>query len=123
MHAHTFIIIIMIIAIINGSLTIIRHPTENEGIFADNRTGIELGSEISINCAAETSNHALSIQILWIRDGKTIDDDSSHHIYTTNLTSNLNITNFRNTDAGVYQCVFNAEKDLITTTPFRLQTG
>ena len=113
----------MIIAIINGSLTIIRHPTENEGTFADNRTGIELGSGISINCAAETSNHPLSIQILWIRDGKTIDDDSSHHIYTTNLTSNLNITNFKNADAGVYQCVFNAEKELITTIPFRLQTG
>ena len=115
----------MIIAIINGSLAVTRHPTENEGTFIDNRTGIELGSGISINCAAETSNYALSIQILWIRDGKTIDNDSSHHIYTTNLTSSLDIINFKNADAGVYQCVFNAGTDLelTTTIPFRLQTG
>ena len=121
---------IFIVAVINGSLAVARHPTDDEELlevwrrFEDNRTGIVLGSDVSMNCAANTSSdNALPIQILWIRDGKTIVGDSTHHIDTTNLTSILNITNFAHRDAGVYQCVFNADAELITTTPFRLQTG
>lgn len=124
-------ILIQIIAAINGSLSIIRHPTEDEELLEgelfseDNRTGIELGSQVSMNCAAETSNDALPIQISWIRDGNTVANDTTHHVNTMDLSSNLQITDFALPDVGVYQCIFvNAETtELITTIPFRLQTG
>lgn len=64
------------------------------------------------------------MQILWTRDGNIIVGDSTHRINNTNLNSNLEITNFALQDAGVYQCMFNAETtELATTRPFRLQTG
>ena len=119
------------IAAINGSLAIVRHPTEDEELLEerlfseDNRTGIVLGSYISMNCAVETSNNALPVQISWIRDGNTIIQDANHRITTTNLNSNLEISSFALQDVGVYQCIFiNAETtEFITTIPFRLQTG
>ena len=124
------IIIIIVVAVINGSLTVARHPTDDEELLEgsrgveDNRTGIVLGSHVSMNCAANTSNdNALPIQISWIRDGETIVGDSTHRIDTTNLTSILEIIDFAHGDAGVYQCVFSTDAELITTTPFRLQTG
>jgi hypothetical protein len=121
----------MHIAIINGSLAVVHHPTEDEELLEgrlfneDNRTGIELGSQVSMNCAAEGSNNALPIQILWLRDGNTIVEDSIRHINTTDLSSNLQITDFTSQDVGIYQCIFiNAETtELLTTIPFRLQTG
>ena len=123
-------IFIIHIAVINGTLSVVRHPTEDEesleglSLFEDNRTGILLGSQINLNCAAETSNNALATQILWIRDGNIITEDVTHHITTTNLNSSLEITNFAQSDAGVYQCIFNAETtELITTRPYGLQTG
>lgn len=77
-----------------------------------------------MNCAAETSNHALQVQILWVRDGITISGDSTHSITgTATLNSSLQITDFALSDAGVYQCIFNVETELIITRPYRLQTG
>ena len=62
-------------AVVNGSLMVVHHPTEDEELLEgtllkDNKTGIVQGSQISMNCAAETSNNALPIQISWTRDGK-----------------------------------------------------
>ena len=122
---------------INGSLTVVHHPIENElsfeqaysnRQFEDNRTGIELGSTISMNCAAEyneISNHNPVVpQIQWIKNGNIVVADSNHYITSvTNLRSSLEIANFIQYDAGVYQCIFNAEAEFITTRPFRLQTG
>ena len=118
-------------AAINGSLTIIRHPTEDEELLEggllskDNRTGIVLGSQVSINCIAETFNlnNAPHIQISWIRDGNTIVEDSTHYINTIDLNSNLQITDFSLHDIGVYQCIYAETTELITTIPFKLQTG
>ena len=118
-------------AVVNRSLTVVQHPVENEGsfeqayhrAFEDNRTGIPLGSQVSMNCAVETSNNALPVQILWIRDGQIITGDSIHSIIVATLNSTLQITSFALNDAGVYQCMFIAEMELITTRPFRLQTG
>jgi hypothetical protein len=76
-----------------------------------------------MNCVAETSNDALSVQILWLRDGNTIAEDSTHHINTTDLSSNLQITDFALPDVGVYQCIFVNTETTVTTIPFRLQTG
>ena len=127
---HCIQIFFIHIAVINGTLYVVHHPTEDEellegsSLFEDNRTGILLGSQVSLNCVAETSNNILAMQILWIRDGNIIAEDFTHHITTTNLNSSLEITNFAQGDAGVYQCIFNAETiELITTIPFRLQTG
>ena len=122
--------------IINGSLTVVDHPIENELLFEqaysnrqfeDNRTGIPLGSTVSMNCAAEyneTSSSNAVVQIQWIKNGNIVVADSNHCITSvTNLSSSLEIDNFAEDDAGVYQCIFNAETELITTRPFRLQTG
>ena len=99
-------------------------------------TGIPLGSAVSINCTCTaehdynrtSSNTSPPIQILWIRNGITVVEDSDHSIDVTNLTnfkfnSNLQIANFAHDDTGVYQCIFKAEIELVTTRPFRLQTG
>ena len=120
---------VIYIAIVNGSLAVVHHPTEDEELLEgtlleDNRTGIVLGSQVSMNCAAETSNNALPIQISWTRDGKIIAEDSTHRINTTNQISNVQISNFAPIDVGVYQCIFNTlTTELTTTIPFRLQTG
>ena len=127
--AHSLLNLVIHIAVVSGSLIVVHHPTEDEELlegtlFQDNRTGIVLGSQVSMNCAAETSNNALPVQISWTRDGKIIIDDSTHHINTTDLNSSLQITNFTLQDVGVYQCIFNTlTTELTMTIPFRLQTG
>lgn len=120
--------------VINGSLAVERvneilfeqvhySHTSIYQIFEDNNTGIPMGSQVSMNCTASTTNNALPVQIMWIRDGKRIVEDSAHSIDTTNLNSNLEITNFAQNDVGVYQCIFDTGIEVVTTRPFRLQTG
>lgn len=71
-------------AVVNGALTVLHHPVGNETSFEqmylnrqsfedlDNNTGIPLGSQVSMNCAAKTSNNSLPIQIVWIRNGHIV---------------------------------------------------
>ena len=118
---------------INSSLSIVHHPFENElsleqayfnHPFEDNRTGIQLGLAVSMNCAAEMTSSNPVVQIQWTKNGNIVTGDSNHSITNvTSLNSSLEIVNFARDDAGVYQCIFNAESELITTRPFRLQTG
>ena len=82
-----------------------------------------MGSRINMNCRAIAVDDAVQTQIMWTKDGKSIVEDSDHSINTTNLNSNLEITNFAQSDAGVYQCIVNVGTELATTKPFRLQTG
>lgn len=130
---HTIISCIHIITVVlMGSLTILHHPIENELLFEemysnhkfeDNRTGIALGSTVSMSCAADNTDTP-PVQILWIRNGRMVNANSNHFITNvTNLNSSLQIANFAHDDAGVYQCIFNTEIELITTRPFKLQTG
>ena len=87
-----------------------------------------MGSAVTINCAANyngasDSTNTPTIEVLWIRDGNIVLNDSDHSISVTGLSSILEITNFAQNDAGIYQCIFNAENELKTTTPLKLQTG
>lgn len=134
-----------------GSLVIIGDPDDNELSFEenslqfwrhlssrDNRTGVVLGSTTSnnlLNCETRyvgTSSSTPNVHIQWIKNGEVVVEDSHHIIITettvASINSSLEITNFTHSDVGVYQCILTytdaeAEDEVITTTPFRLQTG
>ena len=57
--------------------------------------------------------------VQWIRNGEMI-------MSTMGFVSNLEITNFVQSDVGEYQCIFtdaDTEAEITTTIPFRLDTG
>ena len=124
---------------------IVSGPSDNEpvdpaAILNDNRTGIALGSDVGgslLTCVAGHQgdgvvNYTLP-SVVWVRNGQPVDDTDSRITITPTsmangqLTSSLTITNFALSDAGVYQCVFTdsdgGTDELITTVPFRLDTG
>ena len=135
-------------ASLNGSLAIIQHPFEDDE-FADNRTGIELGSSVSLSCVANYSgeeDHILPVEILWTRDGETVishascgdgnaetgigDSESVHCISESmnnnQLNSSLHIRVQQIGGAGVYQCIFilnTTDTEFITTRPIKIDTG
>ena len=119
----------MLTVVINESFAIDIDVTDPDQ-FQDNRTGVELGSTVNnlLSCSVTytTLTNTPAIQILWIRDGYVVTEDSDH-IFSSinNLGRTLEINNFSQNDSGVYQCIFNANStsEVLTTRPFRLQTG
>ena len=124
----------------DGTLNIEAEPRdreesfENPFFFRDNRSGVELGSSVDsslLTCAVKHSSSSASSvpTVQWIRNGEVVLDDSNHDIISTSgleFQSSLEITNFALSDAGVYQCIFidsDTDAEVITTTPFRLDTG
>ena len=129
---------------LHGSLTIVQHPLEDDE-FEDNRTGIVLGSNVSMGCAATYSgraDHTPPVQILWTRDGEVVvshancgggnaevgPGESIHCISESseNLNSSLHIHLQQFGGAGVYQCSFiinDTETEFVTTRPLRIDTG
>ena len=116
-----------------GSLSISDEPAFNEVMFEsstlnrDNRSGIALGSTVGsdlLNCEAllfESTNLTSEsmLTVSWIRNGYLVKNTSS-------FSSSLEITDFALSDAGVYQCIFtntNTNGEIITTVPYRLDTG
>ena len=109
-----------------GSLSISDEPALNEAMFEsstlnrDNRSGIALGSAVGsdlLNCEALPSESMPTVS--WIRNGHLVKN-------TNGYSSSLEITNFALSDAGVYQCIFtntNTNGEIITTVPYRLDTG
>ena len=109
-----------------GSLSISDEPALNEAMFEsstlnrDNRSGIALGSTVGsdlLNCEALPSESMPTVS--WIRNGYLVKNTSGY-------SSSLEITNFALSDAGVYQCIFtnnNTNGEIITTVPYRLDTG
>ena len=111
-------------------LSIVKQPADNEfaleGLesYRDNRSGIALGAMVGsdlLKCEATRSGtYSMSMPVVtWIKDGKNLTS-------TIGFSSVLEITDFTESDAGVYQCVFtdtDAEAEVITTIPYRLDTG
>ena len=113
----------------DGVLYITKEPADNELslepslAYSDNRTGIALGSTVGnnlLNCEATRSGTFSSPpDVLWIKNGEVISN-------STGFSSFLDISTFTQSDAGVYQCIFidtDATAEVITTIPFRLDTG
>ena len=128
----------------DGTLRIVSGPSDNEpvdlaAILNDNRTGIALGGTVDsslLTCIAGHQGDGVMNysppSIVWVRNGKPVDDTDSRITITPTtmangqLNSSLTITNFALSDAGVYQCVFtdsDGDTELITTVPYRLDTG
>ena len=114
---------------IDSVLAINTSPESNEasferGGFRDNRTGVVTGSMVGsslLTCDAKhVGTSATSTPtVQWIRNGEMI-------MNTTGFVSNLEIMNFVQSDVGEYQCIYtdtDTEGEIITTIPFRLDTG
>ena len=132
----------------DSSLTVSVDPTQNEMSFEmgtyfsygtsdrpDNRVGVTLDATISgsslLTCEAEHIGSSTSTpNITWIRNGVQVVEDGNYKFTTTPQTgsvrSELDISNFLDTNVGEYQCIFtdtDAEGEIITTVPLRLDTG
>ena len=107
----------------------------------DNRTAVTLGSTVGpplLRCVGGhegDTNIGSSFSppsVVWVRNGEQVVADG--RITMTESTtsggrrrnSDLQITNFGLSDAGVYQCIFtdvDSDAEVITTSPLRLDTG
>ena len=119
-------------------------PSDNEPVevavtLNDNRTGIALGGTVDgslLTCIAGHQGDGVMNysppSVVWVRNGHPVEVTDSRITVTPTtmangqLTSLLTITTFALSDAGVYQCVFtdsDGDTELITTVPYRLDTG
>ena len=100
----------------------------------DNRTTVELGSAVTLECAGDHSGLGSfsAPSVVWVRNGEQVVDDNWITITESVLVggrrraSDLQISTFGLSDAGVYQCVFtdvDSDAEVITTKPLRLDTG
>ena len=111
----------------------------------DNRTAVRLGGtvdEVSASVRSRvlrcTGGHVGSgsssppPSVVWVRNGEQVVDGSRITITESTVTggkrmrSELRISNFSLSDAGVYQCIFtdvDSDREVITTIPLRLDTG
>ena len=109
-----------------NTLTVVTNPTDSDS-FPDNRTAVSGGNNQELSCAGTGSSSPPSV--VWVRNGEqvvnggrvTITEGTNSFSRQTN--SELQITNFGLSDAGVYQCIFTEGAEVITTTPLRLDTG
>jgi len=108
------------------TLTIVTNPTDSDSFPVDNHTAVTIGNNQTLSCAGSGSSSPPSV--VWVRNGEQVVNGSNITIIGTILfsrqrSSNLQITNFALSDAGVYQCIFTEGAEVITTTPLRLDTG
>ena len=101
------------------------NPTDING-FPGNRVAVTIGSNQVLRCVGSGSSSPPSV--VWVRNGKQMVADSRITITEVSLlvvqrSSELQISNFSLSDAGVYQCIFTEGAEVITTTPLRLDTG
>ena len=94
--------------------------------FPDNRVAVTVGSNQVLRCVGSGSSSPPSV--VWVRNGEQIANGGRIIITEGTLlfnqrSSELQITNFALSDAGVYQCIFTEGAEVITTTPLRLDTG
>ena len=66
--------------------------------------------------------------VVWVKNGERVVNGSRITISEgtpggQQMSSDLQISNFTLSDAGVYQCIFTEGVEVITTTPLRLDTG
>ena len=105
------------------------HPTisDNDG-FPDNHIAVSVGNNQVLSCVGSGSSRPPSV--VWVRNGEQVVADGGRITITEGTTpigqevsSELRVTNFALSDAGVYQCIFTEGAEVITTTPLRLDTG
>ena len=136
---------------VNGSANIAREPTVGELSYerfilpSDNRTAVRLGGTVD-HVNADHGNRVLRCigghvkigplappSVVWVRNGEQVVADGSRIVITKStiaggrrMQSDLRISNFSLSDAGVYQCIFtdvDSDHEVITTIPLRLDTG
>ena len=111
-----------------NTLTVVTDPTDsdNDNFPVDNRVAVPVGGSQVLRCAGSGSSSPPSV--VWVRNGEQVVNGGNITITETmpsgqQWSSQLQITNFALSDAGVYQCIFTEGAEVITTTPLRLDTG
>lgn len=96
---------------------------ENPSVYLDNRTAVEADSMVDntlLLCEVKrVGTSTATPTIHWIRNGELISAVQA-------FMSDLEITSFTASDAGVYQCIFidnDTDAEILTTIPYRLDTG
>ena len=101
------------------------HPADSDGFTFDNRTAVTGGSNHVLRCVGSGSSSPPSV--VWVRNGEQLVNGGRITITEGTLlssqSSQLMITNFNVSDAGVYQCIFTEGAEVVTTIPLRLDTG
>ena len=102
------------------------NPADNDG-FPDNRLAVPVGNTQVLSCAGSGSSSPPSV--VWVRNGEQVVNGGRITITegTTSIgqqrSSELQISHFSLSNAGVYQCIFTEGAEVITTVPLRLDTG
>ena len=117
-------------------LTVVTQPASYDtDVFpVDNRTAVTLGSTMLLECDGDHSGLGSFSppSVVWVRNGEQVVADGRITITESTTsggerrTSDLQITNFGLSDAGVYQCIFtdvDSDSEVVTTIPLRLDTG
>ena len=108
-----------------NTLTVVTNPADSDG-FPDNRVAVTVGNNQVLRCVGTGSSSPPSV--VWVRNGEQVVNGGRITITETmpggqQRSSELQISNFTLSDAGVYQCIFTEGAEVITTTPLRLDTG
>ena len=102
------------------------NPADTDS-FPDNRVAVPVGNNQVLRCVGSGSSSPPSV--VWVRNGEQVVNDGGNITIVKGTpggqqrSSELQITNFDLSDAGVYQCIFTEGAEVITTTPLRLDTG
>ena len=117
----------MIFPAASTSTRTVTNPVDSDMFSADNRVAVSVGGSQTLSCAGTGSSSPPSV--VWIRNGEQVVNGGRIAItegtnsFSRQRNSQLQITNFALSDAGVYQCIFTEDAAVITTTPLRLDTG
>ena len=112
-----------------STLTVMTNPTDsdNDNFPFDNRVAVPLGGSQVLRCVGSGSSSPPSV--VWVRNGEQVVNNGRITItegtvlFNQRSSSDLQISNFDLSDAGVYQCIFTEGAAVVTTTPLRLDTG
>ena len=109
-----------------STLTVVTNPADSDDFPFDNRVAVSVDGSQTLSCAGSGSSSPPSV--VWVRNGEQVVNGGNITITETmpggqQRSSQLQITNFTLSDAGVYQCIFTEGAEVVTTTPLRLDTG
>ena len=112
-----------------NTLTVVTNPTDsdNDNFPVDNRVAVPVGGSQVLRCAG--SGNSSPPSVVWVRNGEEVVNGGritvteGTVVFSQQTSSELTITNFTLSDAGVYQCIFTEGAEVVTTTPLRLDTG